>query len=52
MRLLTTKKEGNMKWKVIDFIGSTVAEFKSYKAAQNYVMKRTIGEYKIERIIN
>lgn len=37
------------KWAVTNFIGDVVAEFKSYKAAQNFVMKRTIGEYKNEK---
>ena len=35
-------------WQVIDFIGDVVAEFKSYKAAMNYVMKRS-NEYRIKQ---
>jgi uncharacterized protein (DUF1330 family) len=36
-------------WQVIDSTGDVVAEFKTYKAARNYVMKRAYATHTIKQ---
>lgn len=36
-------------WQVIDEIGEVVAEFKSYQAAKNWMMKRPFATHRIRR---